>query len=325
MTRGLRTGPRAGRQCGYVHADHHQSGRRRPSRRHQAVRRGHRRRDLDLRIAARRGGRVPRPERRRQDHAPSTCCSACPARTPAPSRSSAARRPRRSPRAGSPPCCRPAGCSRTCTVGETVAMTAALLPAHPAGRRGARTGRHRRHRGPRWSGKCSGGQQQRLRFAHGAAARPGADGARRADHRHGRRGAARLLERHPRRTPGPAAPSSSPPTTWRRRTRTPTGSSWSARDASSPTAPPPRSRPWPPAGRCGPPCPAPTRSRWRRCPASTPRRCAATACCCTPSDSDAVARLPAHRAHAARDLEITSRNLEDAFLALTTDETGADR
>ena len=51
-------------------------------------------------------------------------------------------------------------------------------------------------------GKCSGGQQQRLRFAHGAAARPGADGARRADHGDGRRRAARLLERHPRRRPG---------------------------------------------------------------------------------------------------------------------------
>ena len=36
----------------------------------------------------------------------------------------------------------------------------------------------------------------------GAAARPGAADARRADHRHGRRGAARLLGRDPRRTPG---------------------------------------------------------------------------------------------------------------------------
>lgn len=40
------------------------------------------------------------------------------------------------------------------------------------------------------------------------------------------------------------------------------------------------------------------------------------------SDSDAIARHLLTRT-AARDVEITSRNLEDAFLALTTAQTGA--
>ena len=39
-------------------------------------------------------------------------------------------------------------------------------------------------------------------------------------------------------------------------------------------------------------------------------------------DSDAIARYLLNRT-AARDVEITSRNLEDAFLALTTAHTGA--
>jgi ABC-2 type transport system ATP-binding protein len=40
------------------------------------------------------------------------------------------------------------------------------------------------------------------------------------------------------------------------------------------------------------------------------------------SDSDTVARFLL-TATKARDLEITSKNLEDAFLALTTDTAGA--
>jgi ABC-2 type transport system ATP-binding protein len=40
------------------------------------------------------------------------------------------------------------------------------------------------------------------------------------------------------------------------------------------------------------------------------------------SDSDAVARFLLTATN-ARDLEITSKNLEDAFLALTTDTAGA--
>ena len=137
------------------------------------------------------------------------------------------------------------GLLKDLTVRETVELTASLFAAHPSGRRGARAGRHRGHRRP------AGRQVLRRPAAaaavrHGPAARPGAAGPRRADHRHGRRGPARLLERHPRGRRSAAAPSSSPRTTSRRPTRTPTGSSWSARAASSPTAPPRRSRPWPP-------------------------------------------------------------------------------
>ena len=53
-------------------------------------------------------------------------------------------------------------------------------------------------------GKCSGGEQQRLRFAMALLLRPRAAAARRAHHRHGRRGPPRLLVRDPRgRRPRP--------------------------------------------------------------------------------------------------------------------------
>ena len=98
-------------------------------------------------------------------------------------------------------------------------------------------------------GKCSGGQQQRLRFAMALLPDPELLDPRRADHRHGRRGPPRLLGRHPRgRRAGPHR-RCSPRTTSRRPTPTPTGSCWSATAGSSPTAPRPRSRRWPPAGR----------------------------------------------------------------------------
>ena len=150
--------------------------------------------------------------------------------------------------------------------------------AQPAGRRGARAGRHRRDRRP------PGRQVLRRRAAaaavrHGAAARPRAAHPRRADHRHGRRGPPGLLGAPSAPTPSGAAPSCSPRTTSRRPTPTPTGSCWSARAGSSPTAPPRRSRRWPPAGRHGPPGRAPRRAA--RCApsrASTASRCAATPC-----------------------------------------------
>ena len=66
----------------------------------------------------------------------------------------------------------------------------------------------------------------------------------------------------------------------------------------------------------------PHRRRARPCAAPGRRlasRCAATACSCTPATPT---RSPATCSPAtdARDLEITSRGLEDAFLALTGDE-----
>ena len=82
-----------------------------------------------------------------------------------------------------------------------------------------------------------------------------------------------------------------------------------------------RSGPCPSAGGSAPPGTTsvpPTPSRCVPCRGSRTSSCAATPCSSTAADSDAVARhlLTATPAH---DLQITSRGLEDAFLALTGD------
>ena len=67
------------------------------------------------------------------------------------------------------------------------------VPEPAAGRRGHRADRHRATSPAARPRKLSGGQTQRVRFAHGAGQQPRPAGARRADGRDGRRGAARLL------------------------------------------------------------------------------------------------------------------------------------
>ena len=54
-------------------------------------------------------------------------------------------------------------------------------------------------------------------------------------------------------------------------------------------------------------------------PGVEPSRSAATPSTCTARDTDAIARYLLNQTD-ARDLEITSRNLEEAFLALTADD-----
>ncbi len=86
------------------------------------------------------------------------------------------------------------------TVEETVRLTAVLFGRPPSAvDRGPRAGRHRRHR------QAAGRQVLRRAAAaaavrDGAAARPGAADPGRADHRHGRRRPARLLDRRSART-----------------------------------------------------------------------------------------------------------------------------
>jgi len=138
------------------------------------------------------------------------------------------------------------------TVEETVKLTAVLFgrPASAAGEALQRAGIA--DIGKRLVGKCSGGQQQRLRFAMALLPDPellildepttGMDVGGRHDS--GPPSA---------RTPAAAARSSSPPTTWRKPTRTPTGWSSCAAGRSWPTARRPRSRPWRRAAPSGPP------------------------------------------------------------------------
>ncbi len=148
-------------------------------------------------------------------------------------------------------------------------------------------------------------------------ARPGPADPRRADRGDGRRGAAGLLGLHAGLHRGRAAPCCSPPTTWRRPTRSPTGSSSWTTAGWWPTEPAPRSSPgW----RVG-------RSAWRP-PGSTRPSVAALPLVAgferqgarlllhTP-DSDALLRVLLDTQPGVHDIEISSARLEDAFLALT--------
>ena len=241
-----------------------------------------------------------------------------PARRAARSRCSAAPRGRRRARAWSRPCMQTGGLLKDLTVGETVRADREPVRRHPPGRRGARAGRHRRHRRPP-------GRQVLRRPAAAAAVRawpccptPSCSSSTSRPPAWTSRAAATSGPRSAR-TPAAGAPCCSPRTTSRRPTPTPTGSSWSATAGSSPTARPPRSRPGLGPAPSGPRCRAPTRSlRCGPSRASRPSRCAATRVLIALADTDAVARhLLTHTG--ARDLEITARGLEDAFIALTGD------
>ena len=120
------------------------------------------------------------------------------------------------------------------------------------------------------------------------------------------------------RTPSAAAPCSSRRTTSRRRTPTPTGSSWSATARSWPTAPRRRSRRWCPGAPCEPPCRTRMSPALQRLPGSRRWRCGATRSS-SPPPTATPSRATSSRRTEARDLEITSRGLEDAFISLTTE------
>ena len=138
------------------------------------------------------------------------------------------------------------GLLKDLTVAETVRLTAEPVRHRPAGRRGARPGRHRRHRrAPRRRLLRRPAAAAAVRA--GPAARPRPARPRRADHRHGRRGPPRVLGRDPRRRRPRPHGDVRARTTSRRPTSTPTGSCWCGAAASSPTGPPPRSRASPPA------------------------------------------------------------------------------
>ena len=124
----------------------------------------------------------------------------------------------------------------------------------------------------------------------GAALRPGAAAARRAHHRHGRRGTARLLVRDPpRRRAGPHGAVRDPLPRGGRPVRRPDRAD-AARAGSSRTAAAARSRRSPPAARCGPPWHVPTTQALAGSAASSRSRSAATPCCVHAKDTDAVAR-----------------------------------
>ena len=286
----------------------------------QALRHGHRRRRPRPDDRARRDRRLPRPQRRRQDHDHRHAARACPAPTRG-TRRGLRHGPadRRRPRAGSPPSCRPAGCSRTSPSRETVELTAALFAAHPPGRRGARAGRHRRHRRPP-------GRQVLRRPAAAAALRAwrccptptllvldepttgmDVEGRRdfwtaiRADAARGRTVALRhALPRRGRRLRRPDRPGQPRPDRRRRHRR---------RDQGLAVRP----------ARSAPPCRTPTEAALLGAARRRGRRAARR------HRAAARRRLRRHRPPpadptAARDLEITSRSLEDAFLALTGDD-----
>ena len=126
-------------------------------------------------------------------------------------------------------------------------------------------------------------------------------------------------------TPSRAAPCCSRRTTSRRPTSTPTGSCWSATAADRRRRLGQRDQG---AGRrphgAGHAVATPTPTHWPPSAGSTASRCAASRCYVHAKDSDAVARYLLTQTD-ARDLEITSRGLEDAFLSLTGKHRHHDR
>ena len=240
--------------------------RRRPGRRGQALRRGHRRRRDQPAHPPRRGGRPARPERGRQDdhgrHA------ARPVRSPPRARSRCT--------GGAPQdavalglvsaVMQTGGLLKDYTVEETVRLTAVLFgkPRSAVDEALERAGIA--DIGKRLVGKCSGGQQQRLRFAMALLPDPellildepttGMDVGGRHDFWTAiRRGRARRPHghlRHPlpgggRRVRRPGGVRAPRPDRRRRHRRRGQGAGRRA-------------------ARCGPPCPAPTRRRWRAMP-----------------------------------------------------------
>ena len=236
--------------------------------------------------------RVPRPQRRRQDHDDR--------HDPRPLRAHRRlrHRPRADPRAApSPTASSPPSCRRRAAQGhhrprDPRADRLALRPPR-LGRLGDEARGHLRHRRP------SGHQVLRRPAAaaavrHGPAVRPGAAHPRRAHHRAWTSAGGATSGRPSARTRPAAGPSSSRRTTSRRPTSTPTASSSSARASSWPTAPPPRSRPWPPAERVRATVPGVTAHSSRRSPGPTPLELRGETVLIHSKDSDAVARLPAH-------------------------------
>ena len=196
---------------------------------------------------------------------------------------------------------------------------------HPPGRRGAGAGRHHRHRRPPGR-EVLGRRAAAAAVRDGAAVRPRAADPRRADHRHGRRGPARLLGRHPARTP--------------QRGRTVLFATHYLEEADAVRRPDRADAPGPDrrrrhrvrdqgAGRRPDRAGHPARRRPPRRSAAARRRRAASRCAATPcwSTPATPTRWPA--TCSPRPTPATSRSpprgLEDAFLALTGDDDATDR
>ena len=299
--------------------DQYASGRR-VGRPHQELRRGHRCRRVEPAGAARRGGGLPRPERRGQDHHHRHAARAGP-----PGRG-------HRPHLGGTPddavargrvaaVLQTGGLLKDLTVGETVAMTAHFYRhTRPAAEVLERAGIA--DIAGRVVGRCSGGQQQRLRFALALLPDPdlmvldepttGMDVEGRRDFWQAlRRDARARPDRHlrhplPRRGGRVRRPDRAGPAGAHRRRRHHRGDQEPGR------------RPY----RAGHPArrrPGRARRAARRGRRGGARRQRAGA---RPATRTPIARHLLTRT-AARDVEITSRNLEDAFLALTTAQTGA--
>ena len=152
----------------------------------------------------------------------------------------------------------------------------------------------------------------------GAAAGPGPDGARRADHRHGRRGPPGLLAGHPPRRPGRPDGHLRHPLPGRGgRVRRPDRAGPAGRIVADGTTAEIKNLA---AGRTvRATLPGADQAALAALPGVDAVEVRGDSVLVRTGDSDAIARHLLTRT-AARDLEITSRNLEDAFLALTTDD-----
>ena len=152
--------------------------------------------DISLTHRAGRDRRAPRPQRRRQDQHDRHGARAFTARQGTSGLRHVAPT-RRWPTAWSPPSCRAAACSRTT---RSARPSRSPRPCSPRPARSTRCsdGPGSAHLADRMVGKCSGGEQQRLRFAMALLPDPELLILDEPTTGHGRERSPRVLERHPR-------------------------------------------------------------------------------------------------------------------------------